>query len=335
MKKFTVILLTSVLPIFNSLTGLAQNKVRVKDTDISLQAENTTPLKSWVGYTRNAGTLNIVQGPGNPPSGCGSMQFSTPLSADKAYVYNYDHNNTLLSSITALSYATYLSSGNFNQVPSINIEIDMDGPSGPAGKAVLVFEPVYNTDQGAIVGNTWQIWDAFKTGNARWWSAQAINGLCAFSCYATWNEIITNNPQATISGGFGVNQGTGNPGLFSAIDELIIGKNGVTTTYNFQPKNCNSSNVSTFQLSSGTSSYNTLKAYPNPTTGEVNVQVPVLKSAKADIVITDASGLVVESRNTNTDGQIEKFDLSGKSAGLYLINVISPTAAEHYKILVQ
>ena len=230
MKKFThlffsVIAVLLVLPVFAQTV--------VSEPDIARQPEGTFPTKNWVGYTRGAGTLAFVPGPGIPPLGCGSLQLATPTVADKAYLYNYDHVGTELSDITGMGYATYRTAGSAAQVASINIEIDYDG-SGPGGYAVLVFEPVYNLAQGTVTNNTWQTWDAYNGGNAIWWSTRAIPGVCANSCFVTWNDILANNPDAVILGGFGVNQGSGNPGLISAVDALTIAENGTTTVYNFE-----------------------------------------------------------------------------------------------------
>lgn len=333
MKKFTFLLILFSIAFFSNFSTSAQTKV--KENSVSRQAENTAPIKNWVIYTRNAGVANFVQGPGNPPSGCSSIVFNTPNSIDKAFIYNFDQVGTLLSSITALSYATYQSTGISYQVTGLNLEVDFDGP-GSAGKSVLVFEPVYNTNQGNIIANTWQTWDALNGGNAIWWSPQGIPGSCSGYCYVQWKDIVKNNPDAVIIGGFGINQGSGNQGLISAADNLTIGKNNVNKVYNFVSDNCGNSNVTTTaQTPTGSPTYNTLIAYPNPTSGDVNVQMPVLRAAKADIIITDYNGTTVESRSSKTEGQIEKFDLSGKGSGIFTIKLISPSAVEHYKVFVQ
>jgi hypothetical protein len=216
-------------------TALADDvTVKVGEADVTRQAEGTPPTDNWVLYTRNAGTGIFVDGPGSPPLGAGSLNLVTPTGADKVYLFNYDHLGTPLSAIDALSYSTYRDSGaNPNQVPAINVEVDSNG-AAPGGYTVLVFEPVYNTDQGAVQDDMWQDWDAYDGGQARWWSSRAINGVCAFDCFVTWDEIVAANPDAVIIGGFGVNQGSGNPALNANADALSIGYSGTTTTYDFE-----------------------------------------------------------------------------------------------------
>jgi hypothetical protein len=131
MRIFTSGLLICVAAFLNAFSANAQTSVT--EADITRQAEKTEPTNNWVGYFRNAGALDFVPGPATPPLGCGSLQFTTAAGTDKAFLYNFDFNGTPLSAITALSYATYQSTGNANQVPSINMVIDFDGPAVACG----------------------------------------------------------------------------------------------------------------------------------------------------------------------------------------------------------
>jgi hypothetical protein len=147
----------------------------VTEADVSRQAEDTPPLRSWVVYTRNGGSGVFQVGPGNVPEGVGSFGTTTPTSADKVQLFNFDYVGTPLADITALGYATWRTSGDApNQVPAINLVVDYNGPDVTGGFTTLVFEPVYNTNQGTITDGAWQTWDAFAEGNAVWWSSKAI-----------------------------------------------------------------------------------------------------------------------------------------------------------------
>lgn len=221
--------------------GVAAECLRaiVTESDVSRQVEDTPPLNNWVLYTR-AGTAtgSFVLGPGHPPMGIGSLELSTPLPTDKVSLFNFDHIGTPLSSISGMGYATYRdpsSTAAPNQVPSINIQVDANGPSVPGGFTTLVFEPVYNTSQGPIVPGTWQTWDAYNGGQAIWWSSRPIEGCLVGPCYQTWDTIIANNPNATIVGGYGVNQGSGNGGLTASADALRLAYANVCVVYDFEP----------------------------------------------------------------------------------------------------
>jgi hypothetical protein len=242
MKKiyFLTLAIATVSGIFAALTSF-DNKVSaatttevVTETEIARQAENTPPTNNWVLYTRNAGTGDFRTGPGTLPLGIGSLELVTPTGADKVFLFNYDHIGTPLTSIDAISYWTYRTAGSLEQVTALNIQVDYNGDD-PGGFTTLVFEPVYNTDQGAVQNGTWQNWDAYNSGNARWWSTQPIPGVCSFSCFVPWSVIVANNPSATIVGGFGLNQGSGNPALTAASDKLTIGYGGDLLTYDFEP----------------------------------------------------------------------------------------------------
>ncbi len=221
----------------STFIGLAADcaKMVVTETEIARQAENTPPTKNWVLYTRNAGNGAFRVGPATPPSGVGSLELVTPTGADKVTLFNFDHVGTPLADIDQLSYATYRTSGGSpNQVPAINIQVDVNG-ADPGGFTTLVFEPVYNTGQGTIQDGVWQSWDAYLGGQAIWWSSNPIPAAPNRDTFVSWNTIVAANPNAVIVGGFGVNQGSGNPALTASTDVLTIGTNGECVTYDFEP----------------------------------------------------------------------------------------------------
>jgi hypothetical protein len=206
----------------------------VVESDVVRQVENSPPTNDWVLYTR-AGTPPtagaFVTGPGTPPLGDGSFQTTTATGAEKVFLFNYEHIGTDLADVDDIGYSTYRTAGSGSQLPGLNLQVDYNGPDVAGGFTTLVFEPIYNTAQGAVVNNTWQSWTADASG--RWWSTAAINGQCAgaaVACMRTWSQIVANNPDATIVGGVGVNQGSGNGGLIAATDAFTFDE----TTYDFE-----------------------------------------------------------------------------------------------------
>jgi hypothetical protein len=235
MKALKLALFVMLLALAMTPMALAATTTQVvTESDITRQPENTPPTDNWVLYTRNAGNGAFVAGPATPPAGAGSLQLTTPTGADKVFLFNYDHVGTRLADINAISYYTYRTTGSLQQVTALNIEVDYNGPDVAGGFTTLVFEPVYNTDQGAVVDGQWQYWDAYNGGNGVWWSTKNIPGVCAFDCFVAWSDIVAANPDATILGGFGVNQGSGNPGLLAAVDKLTLGAGGDSVTYDFE-----------------------------------------------------------------------------------------------------
>lgn len=220
-----------------SVAAASTNSVVVTESDVARQIEDTPPTRSWVFYTRVASlaTGAFVTGPSTPPLGAGSFEMSTPLATDKGTLFNYDHVGIRLADINAIRYATFrdpASTAPAVQLPTINIEVDFNGPDLTGGFTSLVFEPVYNPDEGAIQSGIWQTWNAIP---GIWWSTRPINGCAVVPCYQSWSDIVAANPNATILGGFGVNQGSGSGGLIAATDALTFGVNRDRWIYNFEP----------------------------------------------------------------------------------------------------
>jgi hypothetical protein len=204
----------------------------VLESNVSRQAEDTPPLKDWVIYTRptTPGTATFSTGPGTPPLGSGSLELSTVAGTDKVYAFNFDHVGTQLDTVSDISYSTYRSAGSLQQVAALNLQVDVNGDAA-GGFTTLVFEPVYNTAQGTVVNGQWQDWDAFSGGEAIWWSSNPIPGAPNRDTFVSWNTILENNPDAVIIGGVGINQGSGNAGLTTAVDAFTFNE----TTYDFEP----------------------------------------------------------------------------------------------------
>jgi hypothetical protein len=237
-RMIPIVFALVALFVFSLSAAAATTTEIVTEDDVMRQAENTPPTDNWVLYTR-VGTpptsAAFVTGPDTPPVGVGSLQLTTATGAEKVFLFNYDHVGTPLGAIDTVGYSTYRTAGSAQQVTALNIQVDYNGPDVEGGFTTLVYEPVYNTNQGAVVNDQWQDWDAYNAGEGIWWSTRSISGVCAFDCFVTWDDIIAANPAATIAGGFGVNQGSGNPGLVASVDALTIGVGDTTTVYNFDP----------------------------------------------------------------------------------------------------
>ncbi len=227
MKKITLLAVLALTASFiaatpNSAARADCDRVVVIGAEITEQPENTPATDNWVLYKRNAGDGDTRVGPAAPPSGIGSYQIVTPTGADKATLFNFDHVGTRLADVNTIGYSTYRSAGSAQQVAALNVQVDVNGVNTPGGFTTLVFEPVYNTAQGAVVSGQWQTWDAVAGGEARWWSSNPIPGAPNRDTFVTLDTIRGLNPDAVIAGGFGANQGGGNPGLKTSVDKLSI-----------------------------------------------------------------------------------------------------------------
>jgi hypothetical protein len=191
---------------------------------------------SWTSAdTRAPGSFDFVAGPAAAPLGSGSLHLITPDGSSKVNIANGLLTGDSLADVDALSYFTYRSSastGSPVQVPSLQLAVS--DPQATGGFTTLVFEPVYNTDQGTIADDTWQQWDARNGGQGVWWSTHDLPNQPAFTGYRTWDQIVADNPGATIQAAF-INQGSGNPGIDANVDAVTLGASGDATTYDFEP----------------------------------------------------------------------------------------------------
>ncbi|HEY9282632.1 MAG TPA: hypothetical protein VIP46_04170 [Pyrinomonadaceae bacterium] len=238
MKKFSLFLFAFIAAtslVFGTVGSAADcETVVVVGSDIIEQPENTPPTGDWVLFKRAAGDGDVRTGPATPPAGIGSYQLVTPTGADKATLFNFEHVGTPLADVDTIGYSTFRSAGSAQQVAALNLQVDVNGDA-PGGFTTLVFEPVYNTGQGTVQDNVWQTWDAYSGGNAIWWSSNPIPGAPNRDTFVTWNTIVAANPDAVIVGGVGINQGSGNPGLITAVDKFQFGYGDDCFTYDFEP----------------------------------------------------------------------------------------------------
>jgi len=218
-----------------SLTG--NTTIVVAEGSVVRQAENTVPTNNWVLYTRvgtAASAAQFIIGPDTPPLGVGSYQSQLASNAEKAWLFNYDHVGTALSSITGLSYATYNNNAAVVALPSINIQIDVNGGTFVPGEfRTLVYEPYQQAPSFVNTPGIWRSWDAYNGGVGLWWSTGATS--CPQGAPCTWTALVASYPGATILGGFGINAGSGNAGLDASTDALSIEYGGGSVTYDFDP----------------------------------------------------------------------------------------------------
>jgi hypothetical protein len=197
----------------------------------------------------------FVNGPAVPPLGRGSLELTTVDSNGKQQHLETQQSGRPISAVNQMSYWTYRhaeSTGVPVQVAAINMEVLGANTGVSGGYATFVYEPVYNAPP-PVADNVWQRWDAYRSGTAIWWSTKDIPGpvpgtflvcnpngpnagspACANKLFVPWAVLVAANPGATILS-YGVNQGSGNPGLISNVDALSIGVGDDHWVYDFEP----------------------------------------------------------------------------------------------------
>jgi hypothetical protein len=193
-----------------------------------------TPMNTqgWsTADTRPGGAVSFVSD-ATAPAGIGALQLTTDITPTSKAQYMHEANIPL-SSVTDLSYYTKQNSATFAQGdPSYQIPVFLTGTS--TGFTTLVFEPYYNTAQGAVLPGVWQQWDV---ANGLFWSSKTITcsngtivGTPGGPATYTLDQIKAMCPEATVAG-FGVNIGSNNPGYNVETD--LVNFNG--TVYDFEP----------------------------------------------------------------------------------------------------
>src|SRR5215207_2538120 len=146
--------------------------------------------------------VTFISGPGSPPSGIGSAQFSVGSDGNNAaQLRNPNFHGTKLSDLTALSYSTYVTQdGSGGQAPYIILQIDTDGDAGI--EDLLFFEPIYQSatfcpsnPQPALVTGQWQTWDAF---NGCWYSVFGTGGSGPGSNGKTLRQLSAALPPTSV-----------------------------------------------------------------------------------------------------------------------------------------
>ena len=76
-----------------------------------------------------------------------------------------------------------------------------------------------------------------------------------------------------------------------------------------------------------------LKAYPNPTTGTLNLQIELSKETEVSIAIYSMNGVVMNTKNLQGKEMLESFDLSHYGKGMYIVRVIAGHQVKFAKII--
>lgn len=211
-------------------------------------------LQGWIKQPIGNSSLGFINGPDNPPMGQGSLKFYVPAGGifwpgDFVRFRNGQYSGTPLTSLTELSYSTYVEARDtIADIHFLVVLVDVNGDG--TAEHNLVFDPRYQNpsfikgtmpDQGLTQTNTWQTWDAL---NAGWFYGGDTstdpdhNGL-----FFTLKEYIEQFPDATIrndpaKGGPAIRLTAGGvvfkPNFFGSIDNFRIGVNGATKIYDFE-----------------------------------------------------------------------------------------------------
>ena len=200
-------------------------------------------------------TGGFATGPTGQPLGSGSAELTITAGA-QGHVLALPgvFGGSRLDQMT-LSYSTYrqtADAGN-NLAIALQFNLDHDVTALNDGNPVngledfqgrLVYEP-YQTFGGGVTQGAWQAWTAHSD---KWWRTTSLGTRatlpfpndCVQATPCTVAEILSKWPDAGISAAFDaivLKAGSGWTVPFTGnVDQLVIGVNAVTTTFNFEPE---------------------------------------------------------------------------------------------------
>jgi uncharacterized repeat protein (TIGR01451 family) len=170
-----------------------------------------TAAENWTLTTTddNGGVFGasstVVNGPGTPPIGTGSLQLAVgPDGDDSAQARSNRFDGLFLRDLHELDYQAYhQSGGSGGQMPYIQLRVDYDN-NGTLDD-ILFFEPVYQTGafcpsnpQPAVATGVWQAWEAL---NGCWWSLNNIAAAGPGVNVKPLSAILDVEPDARLSTG--------------------------------------------------------------------------------------------------------------------------------------
>ncbi|CAN5691240.1 hypothetical protein BH11PAT2_BH11PAT2_04540 [soil metagenome] len=204
-------------------------------------------LNNWYLYDDHSDLVQsdtsdhgFVTGPSTPAAGAGSVHL-TKTTNDSFGIATNQFVGTALSSITALSYSTYRSSGTAAQAASLGFDVDSDTTDGDTGyQGRLTYEPYFTQ---TVNTGAWQTWNTTddNAGTGNWWFSHAtLSGgaasVCTQSNPCTWSELKAAYPHAAISGRFILRTNGATGEAFDGnVDNLHLATATADTTYDFEP----------------------------------------------------------------------------------------------------
>jgi hypothetical protein len=231
--------LAGVVSLMTVLPGLAANVVTVTSAN----------LHGWFFYNDETDVINnslgsFVTGPDTPPLGVGSAQISVS-GTQRRNLATYQFSGAKLADITTLKFSTYNPSvgngGGPNRSGYLHFNVDFNGSD--TWQRRLVFVPSNN---GAVIQNSWQEWDAIRGGAALWgysgnsWPVTGEPaGTAPGAVLKPWSLILTQYPgvRIRVTDAF-VGIRVGEPyesGYTENIDAFKFGTASGTTEFDFEP----------------------------------------------------------------------------------------------------
>lgn len=198
---------------------------------------NTIVLPDFAPFKATAGEAEISDEFGAPTGGGkAALRISTPTATDKvsyAAEVSAAAAKPLAAWIPTAAYSAFKGEGGAaNQFPSLQLVVDFNG-AAEGGFSTLTYEPVYNLDTDSLEPGQW---NRYAAGTGNWCSTRAIPGViteaekqCSNGGAKPLSAYVAGASDIVVNG-VAINQGSGNPGVESAVDLITT----PTATYDFE-----------------------------------------------------------------------------------------------------
>ena len=276
-------------------------------------------MNGWVFYNDENDTIDnglgsFVGGPGAAPAGVGSAQISV-TGTQRRNLATYQFGGTSLADITTLKFSTYNASagngGSATRSGYLHFNVDFNGTD--TWQRRLVFIP---SDNGTVIQDAWQEWDAINGGNALWrysgptWPVGVGGGGESGEMTKTWSQILSQYPgvRIRITDPFlGIRVGEPyDDGYTENIDLFKFGTVYATSHFDFEPER---PTVTINQADSQTDPTST-----SPIHFSVVFSEPVTGFDSSDVILggtAGASNAVVTGSGTTYDVAVSGMTGSG------------------------
>jgi hypothetical protein len=231
-KVLAGLALATAVGVFASSSAFADSTTVVRSADMATSiADVLAEPSSWFFYNDETDAIDstlgsFVYGPETAPLGFGSVEISV-TGTQRRNLATYQFSGTELADITTLAYSTFNASA---------------GNGGSADRAgYLQFNVDFNADNGTVVQDEWQEWDALNSGDAMWrysgptWPGTAIAGTTP----RTWDDILASYPGVRVrvtDSWLGIRVGEPYADGYTAnLDAFKFGTAAGVTTFDFEP----------------------------------------------------------------------------------------------------
>ena len=78
-----------------------------------------------------------------------------------------------------------------------------------------------------------------------------------------------------------------------------------------------------------------VKALPNPSTGNFNLQFSTEPGKNAQVYIINSNGSIIQKRELNGGNHSINFDLNDQPGGLYFVRIVTEAGEQVKKMIIQ